>query len=150
MFTLFFSHLFIYFIIFPIFSTQEYDEAVTPDQQYYLNHASPDEIDYSLVVQLIETIHAHPTHDFTDALGNTIRGAVLVFVAGMDEIRQLQMRLSECRSSAVLMVVAVHSAMAPERQQEAFRHPPLGKRKVILATNIAETSLTIDDVTCGN
>ena len=36
--------------------------------------------------------------------------------------------------------------MAPEEQRRAFQKPPEGVRKVVVATNIAETSLTIEDV----
>eukprot|EP00854_Cymbomonas_tetramitiformis_P024979 gene24979-30455_t len=44
------------------------------------------------------------------------------------------------------MVVMVHSNLSMEEQQLAFSCPPPGQRKVVLSTNIAETSITIDDV----
>lgn len=42
--------------------------------------------------------------------------------------------------------VPVHSSMAVAEQQAVFHRPPYGQRKIVLATNIAETSVTIDDV----
>ena len=44
-------------------------------------------------------------------------------------------------------MIPLHSALAPKDMQRAFQPPRQGTRKVILATNIAETSLTIEDVT---
>jgi len=42
----------------------------------------------------------------------------------------------------------MHSTIATEKQEEAFLTPPKGKRKIVLATNIAETGITIPDITC--
>uniref|UniRef100_A0A182QSZ8 RNA helicase n=1 Tax=Anopheles farauti TaxID=69004 RepID=A0A182QSZ8_9DIPT len=78
--------------------------------------------------------------DYIDREGRP--GAVLVFLAGWNMIfalmRQLQMRPS-------LVVLPLHSQLPREDQRKVFSH--FGqRRKVILATNIAETSITIDDV----
>ncbi|MDO8560702.1 MAG: ATP-dependent RNA helicase [bacterium] len=74
-------------------------------------------------------------------------GDVLVFMTGKDDIdataRRLQEELGDMKSGIV--VLPVYGAMMPEEQQRIFRRYP-NKRKVILATNIAETSLTIDGV----
>jgi Helicase conserved C-terminal domain len=43
-------------------------------------------------------------------------------------------------------VIPLHSTVAPEQQRRAFLRPPANVRKVVVATNIAETSLTIEDV----
>ena len=43
-------------------------------------------------------------------------------------------------------VMPLHSSVSPEDQKGAFTVPPPGVRKIVLATNIAETSLTISDV----
>lgn len=40
----------------------------------------------------------------------------------------------------------MHSSLSVADQQAVFQHPPAGQRKIVLATNIAETSITIDDI----
>ena len=44
-------------------------------------------------------------------------------------------------------VLPLHSSVSPQEQRKTFEVPPPGVRKIVLATNIAETSLTISDVT---
>ena len=45
-----------------------------------------------------------------------------------------------------LLVLPLHSIVPSDKQEIIFQEPPEGTRKVILATNIAETSITINDV----
>ncbi len=73
----------------------------------------------------------------------THEGDVLVFLPGVGEIDRARRALG-ARPDAV--VLPLHGSLAPEEQQQALRPDPRGRRKVILATNIAETSLTIDGV----
>lgn len=75
-------------------------------------------------------------------------GAVLIFLPGIAEIHRLQSRLrsSSCLSGIGIWVLTLHSSMSGEEQRRVFQKPPEGHRKIILATNIAETSITIDDV----
>ncbi|KOO34305.1 deah (asp-glu-ala-his) box polypeptide isoform cra_a [Chrysochromulina tobinii] len=76
--------------------------------------------------------------------------AVLVFLQGIKEIVAVQDALLCTREysqePARSWVLAVHSSVPPEEQRMAFKRPPPGVRKVVLATNIAETAITIDDV----
>ncbi|KNC72419.1 hypothetical protein SARC_15023, partial [Sphaeroforma arctica JP610] len=45
-----------------------------------------------------------------------------------------------------LLVLPLHSTLSTEQQQIIFNRPPAGTRKVVVSTNIAETSITVDDV----
>ena len=48
----------------------------------------------------------------------------------------------------MLWVLPLHSTLSPNDQQKVFQRPPQGQVKVVLSTNICETSITIDDVVC--
>ena len=49
-------------------------------------------------------------------------------------------------TGVLLQVLPLHSSVSPQEQRRVFERPPGDARKVVLATNIAETSLTIEDV----
>lgn len=68
--------------------------------------------------------------------------------AGIGEISSLQERLSSTAKyrQGQHWVVPLHSSVSPGDQRQAFKRPPSGVRKIVIATNIAETSLTIEDV----
>eukprot|EP00930_Biecheleria_cincta_P040679 TRINITY_DN27868_c0_g1_i1.p1 TRINITY_DN27868_c0_g1~~TRINITY_DN27868_c0_g1_i1.p1 ORF type:complete len:986 (+),score=128.47 TRINITY_DN27868_c0_g1_i1:179-3136(+) len=71
-------------------------------------------------------------------------GAILVFLPGWGEIRKVYARLLHTKECFTL--IALHSLMTPEQQHRAFEKAAVGRRKVVLSTNIAEASVTIDDV----
>ena len=71
-----------------------------------------------------------------------------MFLPGWDEIKEC-MKVLESLPAAqydALRVIPLHSQVPQEEQQLVFSPAPEGKIKVILATNIAESSVTIDDV----
>ena len=72
-------------------------------------------------------------------------GDVLVFLPGAEEIRRTMRRLEPLAERHDLLLLPLHGSLPAEEQTRALR--PAGRRKIILATNIAETSLTIDGVT---
>ncbi|GMH39242.1 hypothetical protein BSKO_07140 [Bryopsis sp. KO-2023] len=76
-------------------------------------------------------------------------GGILVFMTGWDDIAQLTDMLSMngiVGDSSKVRLLPLHSNLNSESQQEIFKSPPPGIRKVVLATNIAETSITINDI----
>uniref|UniRef100_A0AAR2JMS0 Putative ATP-dependent RNA helicase DHX57 n=1 Tax=Pygocentrus nattereri TaxID=42514 RepID=A0AAR2JMS0_PYGNA len=78
-------------------------------------------------------------------------GAVLVFLPGLAEIKQLyeqlqSNRMFNNRTAKRCVVYPLHSSLSSEEQQAVFLRPPEGITKIIISTNIAETSVTIDDV----
>ncbi|KAH8081012.1 ATP-dependent RNA helicase [Aureococcus anophagefferens] len=74
-------------------------------------------------------------------------GAMLVFVPGVAEIDDVAARL------AAPVVAPLHGRLSPAEQRAAFRPAPRGKTKVVVATDVAEASITLPDVTvvvdCG-
>ncbi|MFH2001443.1 MAG: ATP-dependent helicase HrpB, partial [Planctomycetota bacterium] len=76
---------------------------------------------------------------------NSTPGDVLVFLPGMAEIKRAQASLASLAHEADLIVVPLHGELPNEMQDRALL--PQEKRKIILSTNVAETSLTIEGVT---
>uniref|UniRef100_A0A0K0CZM4 Helicase C-terminal domain-containing protein n=1 Tax=Angiostrongylus cantonensis TaxID=6313 RepID=A0A0K0CZM4_ANGCA len=76
-----------------------------------------------------------------------VLGAILVFLPGFDDITQMRDKiLSESWCGRQPVIFTLHSQMNSFDQQKVFESVGLTERKVILSTNIAEASLTIDDV----
>ena len=71
-------------------------------------------------------------------------GDVLVFLQGVKEIRNLQKSLSDSLKSGEISVLPLYSALSKKEQDLALL--PSSKRKIILSTNVAQTSLTIEGV----
>ncbi len=73
------------------------------------------------------------------------RGSILAFLPGQGEIERTA-RMLEDRLPANVILAPLYGAMEGREQDAAIRPAPDGKRKVVLATSIAETSITIDGV----
>ena len=73
------------------------------------------------------------------------QGGVLVFLPGAGEIRRVQAMLADLRDDRC-MLHALYGDLPPREQDAALQPASSGTRKIVLATNIAETSLTIDGV----
>ncbi len=83
-----------------------------------------------------------------DAIARAVRadaGSVLAFLPGAAEIRRTAAQL-EGRLDANIDVVALYGALAGDEQDRAIAPAPPGRRKIVLATSIAETSITIEGV----
>ncbi|OQR88258.1 DEAD/DEAH box RNA helicase [Achlya hypogyna] len=93
-------------------------------------------VDVGLVVRLLD-------HLLSAAYGD---GAILVFLPGWDDIQDVADALAALPAARRCVVAVLHSRLSPQEQKRAFTRPPRGQRKVVLATNIAETSVTIEDV----
>ena len=75
-------------------------------------------------------------------------GSLLVFLPGMGEIRRVERQLRETRLGPDVIIAPLHGELPQEEQEQAIRPAPPGHRKIVLATSIAETSLTIEGVRC--
>ena len=73
-------------------------------------------------------------------------GSVLAFLPGAAEIRRTQSLLEERVKDASIAIVPLFGALEASVQDRAIAPAPKGRRKVVLATSIAETSLTIEGV----
>jgi ATP-dependent helicase HrpB len=73
-------------------------------------------------------------------------GGVLCFLPGAREIERVARRLEESVRDPAVEIHRLYGALAPGRQDAAIAPAAPGKRKVVLSTAIAETSLTIEDV----
>lgn len=90
-------------------------------------------MDYQLIKKLLLKIASAPDMVHYSK-------AILVFMPGLAEIRRLNDEiLSEPQFQRGWIVHALHSSIASEDQEKAFVVPPEGTRKIVIATNIAET-----------
>nr|XP_043624089.1 probable pre-mRNA-splicing factor ATP-dependent RNA helicase DEAH4 [Erigeron canadensis] len=83
---------------------------------------------------------------------NEPEGDILIFMTGQDDIEKLVSKLEEkiqrleAGSCMDAVVLPLHGSLPPEMQIRVFNPPPPNCRRFIVATNIAETSLTVDGV----
>ena len=113
-------------------------------------------VNYDLIEDVLTLLLENPSANDTllppEGTAAIDNGAVLIFLPGMGEIRTLSDRLSGSRmfgKKAKYDVIPMHSTLSPQDQKRAFGIPKAGCRKLILSTNICETSVTIPDVVCG-
>ncbi|XP_036850107.1 ATP-dependent RNA helicase DHX30 isoform X1 [Manis javanica] len=107
--------------------------------QRHRPHESEDEcaLDLDLVADLVLHVDAHGEP-----------GGILCFLPGWQEIRGVQQRLQEALGAleSKYLILPVHSNIPMMDQKAIFQQPPVGVRKIVLATNIAETSITVNDI----
>lgn len=128
------------------FSDAEGNEApifIIPGRRYPVDifYTKAPEADYIDAV-LVTCFQIHTTQP---------AGDILVFLTGQDEIEQcdelLQQRAKQLGNKiAELMICPIYSTLPTEMQTKIFAPTPAGARKIVLATNIAETSLTINGI----
>lgn len=91
-------------------------------------------INYNLIADLVSHI---------DSELGAEEGGVLVFLPGTLEIDRC---LQALRQNSGLLPLPLHASLTPMDQKRVFPPAPRGKRKVIACTNVAETSITIEDI----
>ncbi|CAN1229354.1 DExH-box ATP-dependent RNA helicase DExH6 [Linum perenne] len=103
----------------------------------YLAKVDPELVDVMLIERLLKKI----CQDSRD-------GAIIVFLPGWDDINKIRKRLLEnsFKDPSRFLIISLHSMVPPAEQKKVFDRPPRGCRKIVLSTNIAESSITIDDV----
>lgn len=93
-------------------------------------------INYNLIVEVVTSLDAELDYEGKD-------GGILIFLPGVGEINQACRAL---QGISALHVLPLHASLETREQKKVFGKPPPGKRKVVVATNVAETSITIDDI----
>lgn len=80
-------------------------------------------------------------------VGDRREGDMLVFLPGEKLIKDCMERLAQGQSRSRLHLIPLYARLGKDEQSRVFEKAPLGKTKVVVSTNIAETSVTIDGVT---
>lgn len=111
------------------------DDGVKPDEVGRIITSMRDGTDYQLIAKLVAHIHQ-------EVIGQK-EGSVLIFMSGVAEIERTIKAVE--RESQSFWVLPLHASLSPADQRLVFRNPPAGKRKIIVCTNVAETSITIAD-----
>lgn len=93
-------------------------------------------INYGLLVDAVKAIDYELSYEKKT-------GGILIFLPGVGEINQSCHALKAISS---LHVLPLHASLETREQKRVFANAPPGKRKVVVATNVAETSITIDDI----
>ncbi|KAJ4306256.1 putative ATP-dependent RNA helicase ucp12 [Collariella sp. IMI 366227] len=93
-------------------------------------------INYDLLVDTVRGIDE-------DLASTQKAGGILIFLPGVAEINRA---CNALRATPSLHVLPLHASLETREQKKVFAPPPPGKRKVVVATNVAETSITIDDI----
>ncbi|KAI4272480.1 MAG: hypothetical protein LQ337_005278 [Flavoplaca oasis] len=115
------------------------------------HHRSEETRDHSSdVAKSIQNLGMHINYDliatcvrYIDTQLSTEEGGILIFLPGVVEINRT---LDAIRALPNMHPLPLHASLLPSEQRQVFPPPPRGKRKVIAATNVAETSITIEDI----
>lgn len=118
---------------------ERFSEAVSQNAQDPINKIIQklgSRINYSLLVETAKAI------DEDLHYGNE-KGGILIFLPGVAEINRT---VNQLKAVSSLYVLPLHASLDTREQRRVFASAPPGKRKVVVATNVAETSITIDDI----
>lgn len=105
----------------------------------YQTMTDDEQVDYFLLSEVLQ----HIVNTYPD------KGAILVFLPGWAEISEFAQSLAMTmpfRDRTKYLTLPLHSGIPSREQRLVLKRPPPGMRKIVLSTNIAETSLTIEDV----
>jgi len=106
------------------------------------DYSDPANVPYPLIISLLYYIVKFMPND----------GSILIFLPGWENIKMLKDLFEQdplqigLRDNSKFQIHLLHSSVPTINQTEVFRPPGIGIRKIILSTNIAETSITIPDV----
>ena len=102
-----------------------------------LERVNDEIIDYELIGKLVQHLVT------TKVTGDN--GSILIFLPGVFEISSAQISISNATKGMNTILLPLHGGLQSKDQQKVFHNAPQGHTKVILSTNVAETSITIPD-----
>ena len=105
-----------------------------------INYQAPKHPNLPIEQQLLSALRT--------ALGLEKAGDILIFLPGQAEIKRCIARVKEHYAHAEIVLLPLYGGLSLTDQERALERDQAGRRKIIFATNIAETSLTIEGVTC--
>ncbi|RDD47573.1 putative ATP-dependent RNA helicase DHX33 [Trichoplax sp. H2] len=110
-----------------------------PIQIMYTSQPQPDYL-HSALVAILQVHKLHPPH-----------WGIVVFLTGQEEIESLERLLKShlkhlVNNVAEILICPMFAGLPPRQQMKVFEPSPSNSRKVVLATNLAETSVTIKDI----
>ena len=114
------------------------DAKIYPIKLIYSPVKEPDNYDM-VISKIVEIIQKRDS--------GKVEGDVLVFLPGERMIKDCMFALNRERWAKNLMLIPLYGRLPKEDQERVFIETPEGKTKVVIATNIAETSITIDNIT---
>lgn len=94
-------------------------------------------VNYDLLALLVKHLVGNDTNE----------GSILVFLPGAAEIDRAAEVVRRVTTGLPVIILSLHGGLQPKDQNRVFIPAPLGKTKVVLSTNVAETSITIPDCT---
>ncbi|KAK6505148.1 hypothetical protein TWF481_007069 [Arthrobotrys musiformis] len=94
-------------------------------------------VNYELIAATVEAIDEN--------LGEQ-DGSILIFLPGTLEIHRAIKAINDLPESYRYLAYPLHASLTPAEQRKVFLRAPKGQRKIICATNVAETSITIEDI----
>ncbi|KAJ7352991.1 hypothetical protein OS493_032930 [Desmophyllum pertusum] len=120
------------------------DVGMIPDNT--LEEPGIDKVGYQLAARLIRHLDELENLSSLRPEEQGYRGTVLMFFPGIFEIRQMDQVLDDMCEDCRLLILPLHSQITTQEQADVFQKPRDNYRKVILSTNIAESSITVPDI----
>lgn len=127
------------------------------NQSTDVNYDEPGILDeqYTIALKLVlvcDKIDNDEQNDYEVTQTFPYKPSILIFLPGIHEIQQMYKKLEAWEESNEVkwLKMPLHSGITSEEQQTVFNVPPENYRKIILSTNIAESSVTVPDIKYGN
>jgi ATP-dependent helicase HrpA len=96
---------------------------------------------------LVDRIQMVVEREVVGKIEKESKGDILIFLPGEKNIKDTVAALSGTKYSRDLLIIPLYGRLSKEEQERVFIPTPKGKTKIVVSTNIAETSITIDGIT---